>query len=87
MQCEKASIVGGTVQPNGLRFLERPEETKVKARPYVLSMPFKDYTIRKVEAGYFVTGAVIHREQAAVLESRDYLVRELSKVFSFRCHP
>jgi hypothetical protein len=84
------------------------------------------YTILKVEAGYFVTGAVlgkgmlnvpavlrcavgapnlrsiilemtvkrdetapvdavIHQEQAAVVESRDYLVQELPKVTSFRC--
>jgi sugar phosphate isomerase/epimerase len=113
---------------NGLGFLERPEETIVKAQPYLFSMHIKDYIIRKVEAGYFVTGAVlgkgrldvptvlrcaadapglrsiileltikrdetapvdavIHREQAAVLESREYLVQELSKVPSFRCHP
>ena len=91
----------------------------------MLFRSIKDYTIRKVEAGYFVTGAVlgkgmldvpavlrcaagapnlrsiilemtvkrgetapvdavIHREQAAVLESRDYLVQELTKVFPFR---
>jgi hypothetical protein len=29
--------------------------------------------------------AVIHQEQAAVVESRDYLVQELPKVTSFRC--
>jgi len=112
---------------NGLGFLERPQEELVKAQPYLISMHIKDYTVRKVEAGYFVTGAVlgkgmldvpavlccasgapnfrsiilemtvkrdesaavaavIRREQAAVLESRDYLVQELSKIPSFRCN-
>ena len=122
---EQAGLVFDTT--NGLGFLARPEEDIVKAQPYLVSMHIKDYTIRKVEAGYFVTGAVlgkgmldvpavlrcaagapnlrsivlemtvrrdeaapvdavIHREQAAVLESRDYLVQELSKVSSFRRH-
>jgi sugar phosphate isomerase/epimerase len=113
---------------NGLGFLEKPQEELVKAQPYLVSMHIKDYTIRKVEAGYFVTGAVlgkgsldvpavlrcafgapnlrsiileltvkrdetapvdavIRRERAAVLESRDYLVQELSRVPSFRCNP
>jgi sugar phosphate isomerase/epimerase len=123
---EQVGIIFDTT--NGLGFLEKPEEDMVKAQPYLVSMHIKDYTIRKVEAGYFVTGAVlgkgtldvpavlrcaagapnlgsiilemtvkrdetapvdavIHREQAAVLESRDYLVQELSKVSSFRCNP
>lgn len=113
---------------NGLGFLKKPEEDMVKAQPYLVSMHIKDYTIRKVEAGYFVTGAVlgkgvldvpavlrcaagapnlrsiilemtvkrdetapvdavIHWEQAAVLESRDYLVQELTKVFLYGVIP
>ena len=123
---EQVGIIFDTT--NGLGFLEKPHEDIVKAQPYLVSMHIKDYTVRKVEAGYFVTGAVlgkgmldvpavlryaagapnlrsiilemsvkrdetapadavIHREQAAVLESRDYLVQELSKVSSFRCSP
>lgn len=123
---EQVGIIFDTT--NGLGFLEKPEEDMVKAQPYVVSMHIKDYTIRKVEAGYFMTGAVmgkgmldvpavlrcaagapnlrsiilemtvkrdetapidavIHREQSEVLESRDYLVQELSKVSSFRCNP
>ena len=122
---EQVGIVFDTT--NGLGFLKKPEEDIVKAQPSLVSMHIKDYTIRKVEAGYFVTGAVlgkgmldvpavlrcaagapnlrsiilemtvrrdetapvdavIHREQAAVLESRDYLVGELSKVTFFRSH-
>jgi len=113
---------------NGLGFLEKPQEEIVKAQPYLVSMHIKDYTIRKVEAGYLVTGAVLgkgmldvpavlrcaggapnlrsvilemtvkrdetapvdavlHREQTAVLESRDYLFQELSKISSFRRKP
>src|ERR1035438_8656388 len=117
---EQVGIIFDTT--NGLGFLEKPEKDMVKAQPYLVSMHIKDYTIRKVEAGYFMTGAVlgkgmldvpavlrcaadalnlrsiilemtvkrdetapvdavIHREQAVVLESRDYLVQELTKVF------
>jgi sugar phosphate isomerase/epimerase len=121
---EKVGIIFDTT--NGPGFLEKPQEAIVKAQPYLVSMHIKDYTIRRVEAGYFVTGAVlgrgmldvpavlrcaaanapnlrsiilemsvkrdetapvdavIHREEAAVLESRDYLVQELTKVFPFR---
>ena len=120
---EQVGIIFDTT--NGLGFLEKPEKDMVKAQPYLVSMHIKDYTIRKVEAGYFMTGAVlgkgmldvpavlrcaadapnlrsiilemtvkrdetapvdavIHREQAVVLESRDYLVQELTKVFPFR---
>lgn len=121
---ERVGIIFDTT--NGLGFLARPQEDIVKARPYLVSIHIKDYTILKVEAGYFVTGAVlgkgmlnvptvlrcavgapnlrsiilemtvkrdetatvdavIHREQAAVVESRDYLFQELPKVTSFRC--
>ena len=120
---EQVGIVFDTT--NGLGFLEKPEEAVAKTQPYLVSMHIKDYTVRKVEAGYFVTGAVlgkgrldvsavlrraagaphldsivlemtvkrdetasvdavIHREQAMVLESRDYLVQELAKVFPAR---
>jgi sugar phosphate isomerase/epimerase len=120
---EQVGIIFDTT--NGLGFLNKPEEDMVKAQPYLVSMHIKDYTIRKVEAGYFVTGAVlgkgmldvpavlrcaagapnlrsiilemtvkrnetapvdavIHREQAAVLESKDYLVQELTKGFPLR---
>lgn len=120
---ERVGIIFDTT--NGLGFLEKPQEQIVRAEPYLVSMHIKDYTIRKVEAGYFVTGAVlgkgmldlpavlrcaagapnlhsiilemtvkrnetapveavIHREQEAVLESRDYLLQELSRVFPFR---
>jgi len=120
---EQVGIIFDTT--NGLGFLEKPQEAIVKALPYLVSMHIKDYTIRKAEAGYFVTGAVlgrgmldipallrcaaagapnlrsiilemsvkrdetapvdavIHREEAAVLESREYLVQELTKVFPF----
>jgi 3-oxoisoapionate decarboxylase len=123
---ERVGIIFDTT--NGLGFLENPQENVVKAQPYLVSMHIKDYTIRKVEAGYFVTGAVlgkgmlevpavlrcaagapnlrsiilemtvkrdetapidavIHREQEAVHESRDYLLRELSRVYPLICNP
>jgi sugar phosphate isomerase/epimerase len=44
---------------NGLGFLEKPQEEIEKAQSYLVSMHIKDYTIRKVEAGYFVTGTVL----------------------------
>jgi sugar phosphate isomerase/epimerase len=44
---------------NGLGFLEKPEAAIVRVEPYLVSMHIKDYTIQKVEAGYFVTGSVL----------------------------
>ena len=123
LDSEQVGIIFDTT--NGLGFLEKPEEAMAKAQPYLISMHIKDYTVRKVEAGYYVTGAVlgkgrldvpavlrcaagapnlgsiilemtvkrdetassdavIDREQAAVLESRDYLFQELAKVFPSR---
>ena len=123
---ERVGLIFDTT--NGLGFVERPEEAILKAQPYLVSMHVKDYTIRKVEAGYLVTGAVLGKgmldiaavlccaagapnlrsiilemtvkrdeaaaaeaviawEHAAVLESRDYLVQELSKVPLSKCDP
>ena len=44
---------------NGLGFLEKPEDSIAKAQPYLVSLHIKDYIIRKVEAGYFITGTVL----------------------------
>ncbi|TDF92927.1 sugar phosphate isomerase/epimerase family protein [Paenibacillus piri] len=44
---------------NGLGFLEKPEVTLAKFIPHLVSIHLKDYQIRKVEAGYFVTGTAL----------------------------
>lgn len=44
---------------NGLGFLEKPEVTLGKFLPHLVSVHLKDYRIRKVEAGYLVTGTAL----------------------------
>ncbi|HHW48379.1 MAG TPA: sugar phosphate isomerase/epimerase [Clostridiaceae bacterium] len=41
---------------NSLGFIESPWETFEKFKPYILSIHLKDYIVKKVEAGYFITG-------------------------------
>lgn len=41
---------------NCLGFMERPEETLQALKPYLRSIHLKDYSIRKVEAGYLISG-------------------------------
>ncbi len=53
---------------NGLGFMERPEETFHLIQPYLLSMHLKDFVIKKVEAGYFITGTTLGRGQLATAE-------------------
>ena len=44
---------------NCLGFVERPEETLKALSPYLLSIHLKDYLLKKVEAGYLITGTVL----------------------------
>ncbi len=44
---------------NCLGFVERPEETLQALTPYLLSVHLKDYMIKKVEAGYLITGTAL----------------------------
>ena len=44
-----------------------------------------EMTVKRNETA--LVEAVIHREREAVLESRDYLLQELSEVLSSKCNP
>ncbi len=44
---------------NGIGFIEKPLETLELMKHKLFSIHLKDYTIKKVEAGYFMTGAVL----------------------------
>jgi sugar phosphate isomerase/epimerase len=44
---------------NCFGFIERPEATLQAFRPYLLSIHLKDFIIRKVEAGFLMTGTVL----------------------------
>lgn len=44
---------------NGIGFTEAPEETMNIFNGHILSVHLKDYKIRKIEAGYMMTGAVL----------------------------
>jgi sugar phosphate isomerase/epimerase len=54
---ERVGLIFDTT--NALGFTEKPQETLVKLRPYLCSIHLKDYIVKKVEAGYFVTGTVL----------------------------
>lgn len=44
---------------NCLGFIEKPEEMLCLAGPHLLSVHIKDYIVKKVEGGYFITGQIL----------------------------
>jgi len=44
---------------NALGFIEQPEVTLDKFKKRLFSVHLKDYQVKKVDAGYFITGAVL----------------------------
>lgn len=56
---------------NSLAFFELPRETFEKFKPYILSVHLKDYTVKKVEAGYFITGTALGEGQLETIKLLD----------------
>lgn len=59
---------------NALGFTERPEETLEAIGAHLISIHLKDYNIRKVEAGYLITGTVLGEGR---LNTKDILKKAL----------
>jgi hypothetical protein len=80
---EAGYFVTGAVLGKGM--LDLPAVLRCAAAAPNLRSIILEMTVKRDETA--LVEAVIHREQEAVLESRDYLLQGLSKVFSFECHP
>lgn len=68
---------------NCLGFVERLEETLKALSPYLLSIHLKDYFIKKVEAGYLITGTALGEgwlDTAGIVTQLFDLPRELLSI-------
>lgn len=59
VDCKRVGLIYDTT--NGLGFNEDPYYTLKIMAPYLFSIHLKDYHIRKVEAGYLITGTILGR--------------------------
>lgn len=66
---------------NCIHFLERPQEALEICKGRIASIHLKDYTVKKVEAGHLVAGAVLgdgELEIPGILQSCDRIVLEMT---------